>query len=90
MIPFLLTLLALLADMDKIGSYLLSGFSAMGGIVGVYFFAAVGADGSLVSGTQLLTSAAAATAQTWQVIVLLPLVFALMAFMSAIYRGWKA
>lgn len=88
LVPFVLTILALLTKLDKVGNYLLAGFSAMGGVVGIYFFLGVGADGDLVSGSTLLTSAASSTAQTWQFILLLPLIFALMAFMSAIYSAW--
>jgi hypothetical protein len=89
LVPFLLTLMALLVDLDAVGDYLLAGFAAMGGVVGVYFFLGVGSDGDLVSGSTLLTSAATATALTWQFVVMLPMVFSLMAFCAGIYRAWK-
>jgi hypothetical protein len=61
--------------------------SAMGGVVGVYFFLGVGSDGSLFSGTQPLASASI-NIQTWQFITYLPLIFALFAFMAAAYSVW--
>jgi hypothetical protein len=86
-LPFILTLLALLVKMDKWGNFLLGGFSSMGGLVGVYFFLAVGQSGSLFSGATLLTSAASGTAFEWDVITYIPLIFGFMAFISAIYSA---
>ena len=87
LLPFILTLLAMLVKLDKWGNFLLAGFSSMGGLVGVYFFLGVASSGSLFSGTTLLTSAATATAFEWDVMTYLPLIFALMAFMAAIYSA---
>lgn len=91
--PLLLALLAVLASLDKVGDYMIAGFSAMGGIVGVWVFLGVGSDGDITqqNGASLIPIASGTLNQaSWNYITLLPMIFALMAFMAAIYRAWKA
>lgn len=78
--------------MKGVGGYLLAGMSAMGGVVGIYFFAAVGQDGDL---TQLLGSTnqvlvSASSPLSWQVVTLIPLILGLLSFMAAVYRAYDA
>ena len=90
--PLILTLLALLSHTDGLGGYLLAGMSAIGGVIGIWFFTALGSDGSLTeySGGTMQVIASASTANLWTYLTLLPMTFGLMSFLAALYRGYKA
>ena len=90
--PFILTLLATLVRQNGAGGVLIAGMSFIGGIIGTWFFLAVGSDGSLttLSGGVANVIASASTANVWAFLTYLPLSFALMAFMAAMYRGWES
>ena len=93
LVPFCLTLLAVLVPAKKAGGILLAGMSAVGGLVGVYFFLGVGSDGSLTqySGTTLVYLASATLNQfTWNFVPYLPLALGFMSFMAAMYRVVEA
>ena len=80
----------MLAKVDKIGSILTAGISAIGGIVGIYVFAGLGSDGDLTettsAGNLVQLVSATLNPNTWAFVTDLALVFSLLAFMAAIYR----
>lgn len=93
MLPFVLTLIAIIAPVrDKYGRYLLAGICAMGGVVGIWLFLGIGSDGDLtqLSGsTTFVVASATQNIASWNVATLLPLIFTLMSFMTAAYRAFQ-
>ena len=90
--PLLTTIIALLGKADGVGGILMAGFSMIGGITGIWLFTALGADGSIteISAGSSVIIASAANAQVWNFITMIPLGFALLAFMAAMYRGYQS
>jgi len=65
-------------------------FPALGGVIGIWFTLAILADGSILNGSLVIASASVSGAQDWQFIELVPVVFTLGSFMSALYKGVRA
>jgi hypothetical protein len=62
----------------------------MGGVIGIYVFAGLGADGDLTettsTGSLVQLVSATLNPNTWAFVTYLALVLSLLAFMAAIYR----
>ena len=90
LVPFVLSLLALLAKVKGAAGYIVAGITSIAGLLGIYIFLGVGTDGSLTmysNGTLEYLASATLNQFTWYFVTVLPLLFTLLAFMSALYRA---
>jgi hypothetical protein len=90
--PLVFSVFAVVTKAKDAGGFLVAIMAFGAGVVGVWFFLAVGSDGSLTELSNGVSNviASAATSTVWSFLTLMPLLLSLMAFFAGMYRGYEA